>query len=347
LLVKLEEHNSLGVLNELTKEQRVQAFLQRAQRQLLVALHEATQGRRFEEIIVDEYNRVEPLEARQLYLDVCTLNRLGVGVRAGLVSRVSGIRFTDFHDRLLKPLDRVVSAYRDRYAADMMYTARHPHIAEIVFSNVLLDAEDRYGQMLNILQAMNLSYSSDAEAFRQLSRERTILETFHQSRELGRAFYSLAEKIAPDNPHLLQQKAIFEMSGSDEDLSAAEDALDRAVELAGHDRSIRHSSAMLARQQAQRATDPLLREKYRRTARERLGAVTRSDARRPHGFHTAALLYFDELKDALAGGLSDSRLIVSICNDFEATMARALQKFPDEGELLSLQSEYYDLIRKR
>ena len=31
----------------------------------------------FEEIIVDEYNRIKPLEARQLYLDVCTLNRLG------------------------------------------------------------------------------------------------------------------------------------------------------------------------------------------------------------------------------------------------------------------------------
>ena len=346
LLVKLDEHDSLGVLRELTAEQRVQVFLQRAQRQLLVALHEATQGKRFEEIIVDEYNRIEPLEARQLYLDVCTLNRLGVGVRAGLVSRVSGIRFTDFHERLLKPLERVVSAYRDQYAADMMYTARHPHIAEIVFSNVLLDVEDRYGQMLNIIQAMNLSYSSDAEAFRQLSRGRAILETFHQSRQLGRAFYNEAERIAPGNPHLLQQKAIFEMSGSDEDLSAAEDALDRAVELAGHDRSIRHSSAMLARQQAQKATDPLLREKYRRTARERLGAVTRSDARRPHGFHTAALLYLDELRDALTGGISDSRLIVSICNDFEATMARALQKFPDEAELLSLQSEYYELIQR-
>ncbi len=42
LLVKLDEHDALGVLKELTKEQRVQSFLQRAQRQLLVALHEAT-----------------------------------------------------------------------------------------------------------------------------------------------------------------------------------------------------------------------------------------------------------------------------------------------------------------
>jgi hypothetical protein len=165
----------------------------------------------------------------------------------------------------LRPLEKVVSAYKDHYASDMMYTARHPHIAEIVFSNVLLDTEERYNQILHILQAMNLSYSSDLEAFRQLTRGRSILDTFRQSKELTRLFYAEAEKVAPDNAHLLQQKAIMEMSHSDGDLSVAEEALDKALGLAGHDRSIRHSSAVLAREQAQKATNPLLREKYRQT----------------------------------------------------------------------------------
>jgi hypothetical protein len=39
-------------------------------RKILVALHEATMGKRFEEIVEDEFNNVVPREARQIYLTV-------------------------------------------------------------------------------------------------------------------------------------------------------------------------------------------------------------------------------------------------------------------------------------
>ena len=85
LLAKLEEHNALGLLAEQDYEGRVDALRERARRQILVALHEATLGRPFEEIVVNEYSRIQPEDARLLYLDICTLNRFGVGVRAGLI----------------------------------------------------------------------------------------------------------------------------------------------------------------------------------------------------------------------------------------------------------------------
>jgi hypothetical protein len=93
LIGLLERHNALGLLKDRAPEDRVYAFTHSAERQLLVALHEATLGIPFEEIVVDEFLRIEPAVARSLYLDICALHQFGAPVRAGLLSRASGIGF--------------------------------------------------------------------------------------------------------------------------------------------------------------------------------------------------------------------------------------------------------------
>jgi hypothetical protein len=61
LLDLLERHDCLGLLKEKRREDQVKAFAERADRQLLVALHELTQGKPFEEIILAEHQRVHPV----------------------------------------------------------------------------------------------------------------------------------------------------------------------------------------------------------------------------------------------------------------------------------------------
>ena len=60
LLILLEEHHALFALEQLSTDDRRNAFVERAGRQLLVALHEATHGKPFEDIIADEYAEVTP-----------------------------------------------------------------------------------------------------------------------------------------------------------------------------------------------------------------------------------------------------------------------------------------------
>src|SRR3990167_4643971 len=100
-------------IEHLPPEERRKFFILTADHQLLVALHEATLGKSFDEIILDEYNRIVPDEAKLLYLDVCTLHRFKVGIRAGLLSRVSGITFDYFGRLLILPLEHVVFVYFD------------------------------------------------------------------------------------------------------------------------------------------------------------------------------------------------------------------------------------------
>jgi hypothetical protein len=103
LLENLEKFNALGHLAPLTFDERKLKLREIYGRQLLVALHEATENASFRDIIADEYRDINPPEAKLLYLDICFLHRFGPPVRAGLISRIHGIDFDDFYTRFFGP----------------------------------------------------------------------------------------------------------------------------------------------------------------------------------------------------------------------------------------------------
>jgi tetratricopeptide (TPR) repeat protein len=351
LLRKLEQHDSLGLLREVPDfEERVQRLMGGAQRQLLVALHEATFGKAFEDIVFDEYQRIIPPEAQALYLDICTLNRLGSPVRAGLIARVSGVDFTDFKRRFFKPLAHIVSARVDPYSGDYVYAARHEHVAEMVFERVLAEPEARYDQLIRILGGMNLDYSSDRRAFAQMIRGHSISDAL-RSRELGRAFFEAAAKVAPREAFLFQQRGVFEMQ-SGGDLSLAEKHLETALSLGPHNRSIQHSLATLARRQALATVNPLLRKQQRDRAKRHLAPLLGSAAEDSYGFHTAAQIALDDLRDildALDSTNPDPLLVkrlVDTARDFERYVQEGLQKFPLNEHLLALEADYHNVADK-
>ena len=351
LLKKLEQHNSLGLLKEIpTFEDRVEKLIGATQRQLLVALHEATQGKAFEDIVFEEYRRIIPKEAQALYLDICTLNRLGVTVRAGLIARVSGINFTDFEKRLFRPLEHIVRAYRDKYIGDHVFAARHQHVAEMVFDRVLAEPEPRYDQIIRIMGGMNLDYSSDHMAFAQLVRGHSVSDAL-RSRDLGRAFYDAATRVGPREAFLLQQRAIFEMEDGG-DLELADRYLTEARSLEPYNKSIQHSSAVLARKQAVATSNPLLRQRFRDRAKAILGPLLGATAEHSYSYHTSGLIALDELRDILVGVGNDEpdamleRQIVDIAKDFERFVHEGLQKFPLNEHLLVLESDYRKLVNQ-
>ena len=349
LISKLGEHKSLGRLANLNHDEQVREFLERAERQLLVALHEATLGKSFEAIVKDEYDRIIPIEAQTLYLDVCTLNRLGVPVRAGLISRVSGIRFEDFRERFLMPLQLVVRSHLDPYTGDRMYSARHPHIADLVFQMALTEPEDRYEQVIRILNGMNVDYSSDQEAFRSLIRGRSIAEIFVEA-DLARRFYERAQYVVGDDAHLLQQAALFEMNHPAGNLRTAELRLSKAFETAPADRTIRHTLANLKRIQANKARNRLHKNKLRQTARRLLEGVVGDYTRQPHGFHTSILVLVDELEDVLRekkdGQLDrlEQKTVVDLIREIESKIREGQQLYPDDERLLTAEAKFREII---
>ncbi len=339
----LARHHALGNLEAATPDQRRAAFAERAGRQLLVALHEATLSKPFEEIIQDEFNNIVPLEAQRIYLSICVLNRLDVPVRAGIIARIHGIVFTEFKQRLFAPLEQVVQTEYDSVTRDYLYRARHPHIAEIVFQRILRAQEDRYDVYIRCLRELNIDYSADNRAFRQMVRGRTVLELF-PNHELALGVYEVAFQVAGDESHLVHQRALYEMNRPSGNLEEAGNLLGRAAQLAPRDLSIQHSIAEHRLRCADFARSELERDKLLKEATQI--AMTLKGTRSDHtfGHHTLVKIGLRRLRDLLNSPQPGETEIEQVVKDIERNLSDGLQRLPGDSYLLDAESQLAQLL---
>jgi tetratricopeptide (TPR) repeat protein/cold shock CspA family protein len=343
LICSLERHHALGFLTDRSPEDRVNAFAVRADRQLLVALHEATLGVPFEKIILDEYDGI-PATARGLYLNVCALHQFGTPVRAGLISRVSGITFAEFGAKFLSPLREVVIVEGDeKNARDVFYRSRHQHVAELVFYQALSSEEEKYALLSKLIAAMNIDYTSDGETFGRVIRGRVVARLFANI-ELGRLLYETAISAAKGESFVYHQLAVFELRHPDGSLEKANEAASEAARLSPNARSIRHTQADIARRQANATTDALRKQAYRRVARKRLEGETGRTSE--YDLHTRARLALDELREVTATAEPDSAKLLEVTKEAETSFLRARTEFPDSSEILAAEAELLDLLDK-
>jgi len=343
LLDLLRTHGSLGNLACLTDEDRIRALSVRAGRQLLVALLETTRGVSFEEILVDEYRNITPESAQSLYLTVCVLNRLGIPVRAGLISRIHGIPFEEFRQRLFKPLEHVVLVEEDRLLRDHIYMARHSLIADKVFERILRTPNARFDEYVRVVGALNLAYSTDTTAFRQMVRGRTLLELFPDHTAAVEIF-RIAMEVADDDPHVFHQRGIYEMVRPNGNLQDAHAFLAKARALAPSDLTVIHSLAELERKRAEAATNPLIRASHRNEARKLAQAVRDDAIHGDFGYHTLLKLQLDRLTELLEDKDSPDREIDRLLQEIEETLQQGLQRFPGSDYLLSAEADLGELL---
>ncbi len=341
LLGLLERHKALGTLERLDHKGRHAAFQERAGRQLLVALHEATLGKRFEEIIEDEYANITPDDAKRVYLSICLLNRLNVSVRAGLIARMHGISYEDFERRLFKPLEHVVLTERDPIIRDYVYRARHPHIAQIVFERILTNQEERYDLYLRCLRSLNIDYSSDRVAFAHMTRGRALLSLF-SNHDLIKGIYQIAQEQVVDDPHLLHQMGLYEMHRPNGNLQESARLFSEAQRLAPHDSAIKHSSAELYLKRAEGARTSLEKSKYLEEAQAICNSLTSGHPLLSYGHHTAVKIGLTRLRDQVRDDnideIADTTIEKSI-RQVEQVLADAHQRFPGDSYLLDAEAQ--------
>ena len=344
LLTKLEENRSLGLLVDFNEQERVRAFEQKAGRQLLVALHEATMGKSFEEIIYDEFTSIEPETARRIYLTICTLNRLEVLVRAGVVKRVHGISFETFREKFFQPLEAIVQTLDYTPARDRAYQARHPWIAEVVFERAVTTPDERYDLYLRLLDALDVGYGVDRHAFRRLIRARELLLLFPDPR-LVRNLYKKAAEVVGEDAYVFQQQAIFEMRRENPNLTAAYELLTHASKLAGYDKSITHTLSELEIERSKRSTSIVEQGRHLTTAKQLARTLTTRDSESSYGFHTLCKIGLDELKDLLTEEAESDETIGDAIRALEKDLNVGLQRFPDDEYLLDAEAKLAALVR--
>lgn len=344
LLDKLEKYDSLGYLKTKSKAEQIEALSYKAGRELLVALYESTMGKPFSEIVVDEYNSITDETAKSLYLTVSILHRLGTETRAGLISRVHNISFSDFKEKLFKPLEFIVFDSRDYRINDFVYRTRHKQIAEIIFSEVLSDKQERYDEYLRILSCLDVDYENDRTAFLSMTKARNLMDNFSDPAMI-RELYNVASESNVDDPKLMQQEAIFEMNFSGGNMNKAENLLSEAIKLSPNDSIIQHSFAEIALAKAEKSKHKLEIDKYLSDAESICKKLISKYKDKPHPFHTLLKVHLFKIKRIIDD--NDPPSIERAIKDTEKSFSLARQQFPEQEFILEAESQFNKLLNHR
>jgi hypothetical protein len=209
----------------------------------------------------------------------------------------------------------------------------------------LKDPEKRFQKYYQCLMALNIDYSTDESAFRQLIRGRTLLELFPNP-DHCRAIFEAATSMVGDEAHLLQQKAIYEMHRRGGDLSQAATHLNRAIELQPFNRGFKHTKAELALKKVDSARTQLEREKLLREAAT-LASENDHSLGETHSHHTLAKVNIKRLEIELAAGNTDfaDRNLQGIVRNIEAVISEGLQVNPRDPYLLAEQAHLAALLK--
>jgi len=139
LLETLAKHDLLGNLASKSLEERRDAFVYTDQ-QLLVTLLEATHGKRFKEIVIDEFNGIEDKEAQFAYLTLCLTMNLGLSLDEMAIAIITGVRsLVELKNRIMGALDLIVNSIRFR--GKIQWVPRHKIIAKEVIEQLYPERE--------------------------------------------------------------------------------------------------------------------------------------------------------------------------------------------------------------
>ncbi len=343
----LEHHNCLGLLKTRSKPERVAAFQSedRADRQLLVALHELTQGKPFEEIILEEFKRVTPDAARQLYLDVATMHQFGAVARAGAISRINGLRFSDFEKHFFEPLRDIISVVMDSYTGDKGYESRHTRVSSILFGVACTADTEKSAQLSRVLTGLDVGFSSDRRIVGKICKGRTIAQQFSDIGEARRVFDTAIQAL-PNSAFLYQQAAILEYLHDKGSLDSAYKLAENARSIDENNHIYIHTLAEVTRRKANAATSIVAKERLRSQSRSYLNEISISSSINDLTF---CRLLIDEAIDhlrRLPHKASDHELL-----EFDRRVAdaverlrRAQQDFPNEADFPSAEGYLWEKL---
>ena len=151
LLDCLTVNHALNKLQDLSRDLQFASIKQNYQKELLVAMREATEGKGFDAILEDEYRGIPSDIAKRLYLNVCCFYQHGAYARDGLLSELLALPLSDLYQLTSTETEGVVvfeeiDPSYGHYAA----RARHRTIAAIVWERVA-EATEREEIVLSAL----------------------------------------------------------------------------------------------------------------------------------------------------------------------------------------------------
>lgn len=247
LISKLEDNNLLGQLKGLSSERRFAEFKYKAKKQILVAMKETTKGKSFDEIIQDEFNEIEPYEAKLLC--VC----ISLNTEQGFFNSVQdfvGFANVSYNEALniLKFNLNGIIVWND---LNTQFMIRHKILADFIIKNCSdLDIlKEAYIRVLNVL-APELKKSLGGHIrkfnlYKALINHQNLYARFKEDINLARDVYDSVMESFNNDAHFWLQYGSLEMTGTGGNLEFAENYISQAESLAPESNIIQNSKCNL------------------------------------------------------------------------------------------------------
>lgn len=248
LLEVLDKENRLGILKGRPQNERVAAFQHEAGRQLLVAMYQATSGRRFTEKVREEFSDLGATE-RTVYavVIVASAHRFGLSKQEILVA-LGG----DSDNVALNALDRLERRHILVLTPTGEYRTRHRFFAETLFNMLAQEgslATPLIGLSYIAATAVRPTLPRNSRPWRLL---RLVIHHDFLARTIGvesaRRLYGGIEDLLKWDSHYWLQRGSFEVQFGD--LSLAENFLLQSNSLAPSDPLVMNELAYLRFKQA-------------------------------------------------------------------------------------------------
>jgi tetratricopeptide (TPR) repeat protein len=242
LLECLTKNKELGVLNDIDHEDQIKIIKNKHNKQLLVVLREATEGRTFDAILEDEYNKLSTEITKNAYLNVCCFHQYGVHIRTGLLCKLLKVGFTDFYSDIKSYGEGVFSFQTiDEFTGEEAIGARHRIIAEIVWRRCGNEhlRDDIIKKSMSVL---NIMYPIDRTAFDKMCMDDELVDSI-LSLEGKTEFFENACKKDPSNPYVRQHFARMLLRESLYELALSQ--IDQAISLDSNSRILYHTKGTI------------------------------------------------------------------------------------------------------
>lgn len=196
ILGKLEHFGSWTVLGQMKPRERIHALVNRARKQLLIALLESTFGRGFEDIIASDYNALSSDEEKMFFLTVGVISERHFDAPVSLVDRaLSALGILSRSTALSEALAGIVFLNGDRLIARHPVYVRHllDHVVDPQLTaraiNGLLKAFSHYKSP--VMKHLN---KVEAAIYKGLINHRFLWQVLNGREELILSLYRDLEK---------------------------------------------------------------------------------------------------------------------------------------------------------
>jgi hypothetical protein len=228
----LERNGLLGTLQGSSRDEQIRHFEDRASKQILVAMREATTSLGFDLIIRDEFERLVPLEAQVLYLCVALATDAGYRLTKDEFIGCSAVQPAEALALLGRNLRDIVVGFGP---GGNLLMLRHRLIASLALESIAPRSllKDAYVRLLTSLAVYSKTNwrGRTAGLTRILLSHRVIYERFRSEIDEARAIFGSLTGVLGGDAHFWLQFGSLELEGFGGDLAFAENYIRQAEAL--------------------------------------------------------------------------------------------------------------------